>query len=744
MRLKQEISRQLLRHLRTVMADKKRGQERLNHIVALIAVNMGVAVCSLYLHHKHDMLELYATRGLKEEAVHKTILSVGEGLVGDIAQHARLLNVSEVHSHPLFVYRPETQEDRLKSFLGVPLLRSGRVIGVLVVQDIVPHHFTEEEVETLETVAMVLSEMTEILEAINMPLNRNQENQKFEGIVLNQGVAIGHIVLHEPRVELHQLVADDVEEEYARLDEAVYKLRQNVDALLMTEDVSHAGDHLDVLETYKMFANDRGWLARMRESIATGLTAEAAVENVQNNIQARLMRQRDMYLRERLHDFEDLSNRLLRVLTGQPLSSSACHLPENAILVARGMGPAELLDYDSKRIHALVLEEGTTSAHVTIVAKALRIPMIGRLNNIVDVARDGQKIIVDAEFGHCYLNPSSVVIERYEERQSLLTRRYKEFDRVKKLPAMTQDGVSIDVSINAGLMVDVNNLVDSGAGGIGLFRTELKFMISSQLPKIKEQIAFYRHVLEVAGEMPVVFRTLDIGGDKVLPYMRREPEENPSMGWRAIRVTLDRPSLLRYQLRALLQATAGRKIRIIFPMISVVDEFVQARALLNKELARLRKLGYSTPVGVQLGAMIEVPSLIWQLDRLLAQVDFVCIGTNDLMQFFFASDRGNPRISDRYDVLSDAPLKMLKQIADCCILHDKPVTICGEIAGQPLEAMVLLGLGFTHLSMPSVSVGAIKQMIRSLPLEQLQTILQTTTMERETLKRLAHKLNVII
>ncbi|MGC6475817.1 MAG: phosphoenolpyruvate--protein phosphotransferase [Parvibaculales bacterium] len=739
--------RLLLRRLRQVMLEETDRQTRLNRIVELIATSMNTAVCSVYLKRDDVTLELCATEGLKPEAVHQTSLRVGEGLVGDIAQHARPLNLSDAQTHPRFAYRPETGEERFHSFVGVPVLRGGTLVGVLVAQNTTYRSFIDEEVEALQTVAMVLAEMLAESGELDADETARAGPRRFQGQGFTGGMALGHVVLHEPRVAVSRLIADDEEAEQVRLEAAVYELRRLVDELLLKEDVSHAGEHLDVLETYRMFANDEGWLARMREAVRTGLTAEAAVERVQGDMHARLMGQRDVYLRERLHDFEDLTNRLLRILTGRPVNASADRLPKNAILVARGMGPAELLDYERKHLRGLILEEGSQSAHVAIVARALGIPMVGRVLNIVDLAHDGQEIILDADTGACFLDPSAEMIESYAERAKINARRQKRYARVRKLPAITRDGQKIDVLMNAGLLVDLKNLTDSGADGIGLFRTELQFMVSAKLPRIEEQALFYRHVFDQAGDKSVTFRTLDIGGDKVLPYMRHTHEENPAMGWRAIRIALDRPGLLRYQLRSLLQASAGKELNIMFPMIAEIDEFVKAKDLLDKEVARLAKFHLQAPAKVRVGTMLEVPSLVWQLEELLPLMDFISIGTNDLMQFFFASDRGNPQLSERYDILSPAPMAMLKQISDACQRHGVDATICGEIAGRPLDAMAMLAMGYSRFSMPSASVGPVKRMVRSVNLGKLrhafgQVLQQSSQINRAQIENIAKSLKI--
>ncbi len=719
MPLSLEGPRILLRRLRQVMADGGDLQHRLDNIVDLIAASMNTAVCSVYLRRGRNVLELSATEGLNKEAVHKTVLHIGEGLVGDIGQHKRPLNLADAPSHPRFAYRPETGEDPYKSFVGVPVLRGGDVVGVLVVQNITQRIFLNEEVEALQTVAMVLSEMLAAEAEADSESGPTDRPQSFVGRGLTEGLAIGHVVLHEPRVEVTRLISDDPEEESNRLAAAVYKLRRNVDDMLSNDDVSHDGEHMAVLEAYRMFANDRGWLRRIQAAIRTGLTAEAAVERVNNGMRARLGGQRDAYLRERLHDFEDLSNRLLRILTGRAELASEDKLPRDAILLARTMGPAELLDYDRSKLRGLVLEDSALGAHVAIVARALNIPMLGDVRGIVNEAREGQEIIVDVDAHETHLNPPSDIIDAYKNRLRLQARRQQRYARIKHLPAITKDGLAVQLDKNAGLMVDVENLADSGAENIGLFRTELQFMVGATMPRQNEQEAFYRRVMDSVGSRDVVFRTIDVGGDKVLPFMRLAPEENPAMGWRATRMVLDRPALVKVQMRALLRAAGGRKLSLMFPLITTIDEFRASKALLFAERDRLISFGHQVPEKIELGAMLEVPALVWQLDQLLPELDFLSVGTNDLMQFFFAADRGNPQTGNRYDFLSLPALRLLAHVQAQCAAHNVPVSICGELGGRPLEAMALLGLGYKKFSLPSAAIGPVKRMVRSAHGEKL-------------------------
>jgi phosphotransferase system, enzyme I, PtsP len=710
--------RVLLRRLREVMAEPISAQERLNKIVVLIAANMVAEVCSLYVLRVDGTLELYATEGLKSEAVHVTVLRQDEGLVGLVASEAKALNVSDAQHHPAFALRPETGEEIYHSFLGVPILRAGNTLGVLVVQNRAQRTYSEDEEEALQTTAMVLAETIASgeLSALAQPGLEPVAHRplRLEGVPIAEGIGLGHAVLHEPRVVVTKLIADEPGKELQRLEIALNTLRADLDRLLQRRDVADAGEHREVLEAYVMFAHDRGWTHKMHEAVMTGLTAEAAVERVQSDNRARMMRQSDPYLRERMHDLDDLANRLMRQLVGRDHAPKREELPENAILVARSMGPAALLDYDRKKLRAIVLEEGGPTSHVAIVARALGIAAVGQIANAIGLIDPGDPIIVDGTMGHVYARPTPDVEKNYADRVRLRARRQAQYAAVRDKPCVTRDGESVALLLNAGLLVDLPHITETGASGIGLFRTELQFMVAHSLPRTAEQTALYRQVLDAANGRPVTFRTLDIGGDKVLPYMRFEEEENPAIGYRAIRLGLDRPGLLRSQIRAMLDAAAERELRIMFPMVTITDEFDQAKSMVEKELTHLRRHGHTLPARVHVGAMVEVPALLYQLDELLARVDFLSVGSNDLAQFMFAADRSNVNLANRFDPISPPFLRALMKIADKGREAGKPVTLCGELASQPIGALALMGIGYRSMSVSASSVGPVKAMLLDL------------------------------
>ena len=721
----------LMRAIRAVMAGTVSVQGRLDEFVEAITKAMKVNVASIYLLRQGEDLELSATEGLKKSAVHKTRLKPGEGLVGHVALTARPLNLADAPSHPLFSYRPETGEDPYRSFLAVPILRGGRVLGVLVVQSEKARSFDEEEVEDLLTVAMVIGEI--IVDDERM----GGEQAALKGIILSQtkpetvqgtsfadGLARGRAYLHMPLVAPANLLADNIAAEEARLEEGIRVLRASVDVMVSGEAAGLSRASKEIYETYRMFAYDRKWVGRLREAVHSGLTAEAAVERVRNEHRARLMKARDAYLRARLHDLEDLANRLLRALSGETLTPGNKDISDDAVIFAREIGPAELLDYDRDKLKAIVLEEGSTSSHTSIICRALGIPLVGQAEGVLDLIETGDEVLVDGETGQVHLRPLETRISGFSMRQNVRGEMAKAYDAVKLQPAKTKDDQYVSLQLNAGLLVDLPQMDLSGADGIGLFRTEFQFMVSDFMPKLKEQTQLYRQAIEAAGERPVTFRTLDLGSDKILPYMDPVLEENPAMGWRSIRIALDRPGLMRYQLRALVAAGAGRNLRVMFPMVTTVDEMIAARELFNREVARASRLGHEMPNKIEIGVMLETPSLAWQVMSVCDHADFVSVGANDLMQFFFAADRDNARVSDRYDPLHPAALSILKFNAQGCHASKTPVSVCGEIAGKPLEACCLVALGYNTLSMPVTGIGPVKSALMALDAGKLRAAIE--------------------
>ncbi|MCH8166650.1 MAG: phosphoenolpyruvate--protein phosphotransferase [Proteobacteria bacterium] len=720
-------SRALLRALRAVMAGAGDGQQRLDQVVRLVANNMVAEVCSIYLKRDERTLELCATEGLRQDAVHSARLRVGQGLVGRIAERAEPFVTDDAQTAPGFRYLPETGEEIYHSFVGVPIQRLGEVMGVLVVQNRTRRHYTEDEVEALEIVAMVISEMTEAgaflgSEGTATGLGRRVGPLVFEGTAACDGVAEGVVHLHEPRLVVFDPIADDAATERKRLAEAMEAMRVDVDRLIEGNGLGGSGEHREIFEVYRMFAHDKGWRRRLDEAIESGLAAEVAVEKVQSDARARMERVADPYLRERLHDLDDLAHRLLRHLVGGD-DPQAAELPHNAVLIARNIGPGELMDHAGK-IVALVLEEGSLTSHATIVARALALPMVVQAERITRDANPGDRIVVDGDIARVDLRPEGGILDAFREKVALAEQAREIYRTLRDKPATTRDGVTVRLKMNAGVLADLPSIDASGAEGVGLYRTELQFMIRRNLPGREAQAAVYSRVLDAAKGREVMFRTLDIGSDKILPYMRREKEPNPALGWRAIRVGLDRPKLLRMQIQSLVRGAKGRPLSIMFPMAAEADEYREARGMVEGEVARLAALGHPRPESLRIGFMLETPSLVYAADRLFEETDFVSVGGNDLMQFFFAADRENERVRKRYDVLNFSFLRLLRQIVERCDRLGTALSFCGEAAGRPLEALVLAAIGFRELSMRPAAIGPVKRALLAADLGEASAAME--------------------
>jgi len=708
------------------MASRNHAQAKLNTVVEVIGESLNSEVCSIYL-LREGMLELFATRGLAQEAVHVTRMAIGEGLVGTIAQNSEMLNLAEATAHPDFSYRPETGEDKFHSFAGVPIVRRERAVGVLCVQHVDPRRYEEVEIEALQTVAMVLSELianADLVDEEDVASLSPQLSgpQRLQGLVLVKGLAAGAAVFHQPRITIEHVMAEDRDAELQRVYLAFDKMREQIDRMASQAEFGVGGEHEEVLETYKMFAYDEGWSRRIIEAIDSGLTAEAAIERVQQRTRMRMRQIDDPLLADRMHDLEDLSNRLLRIVSGQMGTAASMGLRGDSILIARNLGPAELLEYDKRRLKGVILEEGSLTAHVVIVARAMGIPVLGRVRSLRGVVREGDQLLLDGDQGSATVRPLPAMVEAFEARFAKTKERQAAYAALRDVEPFTRDGTRIKVMMNAGLRDDMPNLSLTGADGVGLFRTEFQFLVSATLPARERQTRLYRDVLDAAGDKPVVFRTIDIGGDKVLPYLRHndgEQEENPAMGWRALRVALERDGLLKVQARAMLEAAAGRTLNVMFPMVAEPWEFEAARAVFEGQRQFLKSQKKLLPEAIRYGAMLEVPALAEQLDVLAPHLSFLSIGTNDLTQFLFAADRSNPKLAERYDWLSPAILRFLRRVQQSVAGYDVDVTVCGEMGGRRLEALALLGIGIRRLSITPASVGPVKELVRKVDLADI-------------------------
>jgi phosphotransferase system enzyme I (PtsP) len=723
-------ARQILNQLHEVMASRLHPQGKLDRVVEIIGETLNSEVCSIYL-LREGMLELFATRGLEQSAVHVTRLAVGEGLNGIIAEHIETLNLAEAAAHPDFAYRPETGEDRFHSFAGVPIVYLERAVGTLCVQHSEPRRYEDIEIEALQTVAMVLSELIAHAGLVDEEagiLGEEASGPKtVEGLTLVKGIAGGHAVFHQPRIHIDQVVADDIEAERSRVYRAFDKMRDQIDAMASQAEFGGGGEHDDILEAYKMFAYDEGWSRRINEAIDSGLTAEAAIERVQQRTRMRMREIDDPLLADRMHDLEDLSNRLLRIVSGQLGTAATQGLKRDTILIAKNLGPAELLEYDRRRLKGVILEEGSLTAHVVIVARAMGVPVLGRVRGLRGMVREGDEVLLDADKGVAHFRPLPQTADAFQGRFALSRQRQAAYAEMRDIEPFTRDGTRIQVMMNAGLRDDLASLSLVGADGIGLFRTEFQFLVSATLPARERQTRLYRDVLDAAGDKPVIFRTVDIGGDKAVPYLDSSEsgnDENPAMGWRALRLALEREGLLKVQARSLIEAAAGRSLYVMFPMVSEPWEFDAAKAVFDSQLAYLKSRKKLLPEAIRYGAMLEVPALAEVLDLLLPKISFLSVGTNDLTQFLFAADRANPKLAERYDWLSPAILRFLARVKHGTTGSGVELGVCGEMGGRRLEALALLGLGFRRFSITPVAVGPIKELVRKVDLSQIEQTMQ--------------------
>lgn len=724
-----------MNRLRAVMAADMDTEARLTQVVRLIAGTMVADVCSIYRRTDDQRLELIATEGLRQDAVHRTFLAFDEGLVGQIAQTAQPLSIQDAPRHPKFSYRPETGEDPYHAFLGVPILKGGRVTGVLTVQNQTERLYQEDEIDSLQTIAMVLAEVVTAgeLGPEQTDAARDGRAVNLQGRILCSGLGMGKVRLHDPVIPAAKFFAENAEVEEHRLETALEELHLSIDQLLAAEIGGLWGEPREVIEAYKLLASDPTWAEKLKEGVRGGLSAEASIDRLRREHRARFENVKDPYLRERLHDLEDLDNRLLRILAGSAEADIQRNgeTAEAEVLVARRLGPAELLDYGKLGLAAIVLEEVATSSHAAIVARGLGIPTIGGIDGLLTHVSRGDPMIVDGEDGKVHIRPDADLLKAYTTRQTLLSERQAAFQALRAEPTESKDGQRVKLMLNAGLGLDMDHLNSTGADGIGLFRTEFQFLVSEQLPSVTDQIDLYRNVLDSADGRPVIFRTLDLGGDKLLPNLNDAREENPALGWRSIRFALDHPGLFRRQLRALIRASAERTLTVMFPMVTSAHEFRRAKELLYSELNWSRKQNRGAPNELKIGAMLETPAFAYALEDIADEVDFVSIGTNDLLQFFHAADRMTPSVSERYPFVSRPVMRFLQQVHETCSRVGVPVSICGEGAGRPLEALCLIGLGYRSLSMPAGGIGPVKRMLRSLDLSKFGPAFAELLQKRE-------------
>ncbi len=691
----------------------KQTQEKLEEITKLLKTFFKADAAAFYTSIDENYLAFFSGDRF-ESPDEQGAIRLGEGFIGRVGSSARILTLNDGTKKPFAAQ------------IAAPLIQWEKVVGAVWLGFYRQKEFDEQMIEKLKTLAMFLTTVfaSEEIAAYKRKFAKSQGlvlKDRIKGYIVNKGYGVGSAVVHKRARSLSEIFSKDIKNELTALHKAKEAMLEEIDEKIKHQTFANA-EHIEILETYKLLAQDKGWYKKITDGIQTGLTAAAAIEKVYDDMREKLSYSDDVYLKERLNDLRDISDRLRNHLNG---GTKEMGQKKDIVIVAESMGPADLTDYDYQNIRALILEDATSTMHVSIVAKALNIPLISKIKGLYRNVKEGEILAVDGENGFVYVNPTEQMKSDFAKKQKKMSDWRKELKQIAQKPTTTADRHKINLYINVGLDVDLEYLTLSNCDGVGLYRTEIYFMTSEKMPSVAEQIASYKKLLEKAKTKPVVFRSLDVGSDKLLPYWGEFKEQNPAIGWRSIRITLDRRALLRQQMRAFLRAAAGRELYVMFPMISTFEEFMDAKKTLMLEYEKQKQAGLLLPLKIKVGLMIEVPSVVFELDEILKEADFISVGTNDLAQFMFASDRTNIRLNERYDVLSAPFLKVMKTIIKKAQQHHKPCSVCGEMASIPIEAMALIGLGYKSFSCSGTSFTAVKKMIKSVHIAQISDYVET-------------------
>lgn len=717
----------ILKQLRQITESSEDVAHKLADILKTIAEAMQADAAVCYAVVDKNYLDLFSTYGLEKTKNKRTRLRFGEGTIGQIANDKRSLALNNLWMYPKFAAESELVGKDYKSFMGAPILQWNRTVGVLAIYHCAETEYSDVDIELLETIAMFLAEIMSSTEMSEYKKSLSKSRglatrDRMKGVSLSKGYGIGTAIVHKRRQSVTNIFAEDKDKELLRLQVAYQQMNEDLENKFASTKLG-LGEHVEILDAYRMFAKDKGWYGKIERNINNGLSAEAAVERAYEDMWNRLSQNSDVYMRERLHDLRDVSDRLLSYLLGENKKTKVID-DKDIVIVAQTMGPAELMDYDYGRIRGLILEDGTPTMHVAIVAKTLNIPVLSKIKGIFTEIHNGQTVAVDGNEGWVYVNPSKQVADGFRKKVQENIGLAKKWAALRNLPSVTKDKQKIGQYLNVGLPLDFDYIETTNCDGVGLYRTEIPFMASETMPDVNRQVAYYKDLITRSGDKKVIFRSLDVGSDKLLPYWAYSGEANPAIGWRSIRITLDRRVILRQQIRAFLQAAVGHELNVMFPMISDYAEFIDAKETLMLELEKEKKKGMPVPKKINVGLMIEVPSVLFQLDEILPEADFVSVGTNDLAQFIFACDRGNPKLLDRYDVLSAPFLSVMKTIVDKAKQYGVYCSVCGEMASNPIEALALIGLGYRNLSSNGASFGRIKGMIRSINCAEVADYMQ--------------------
>ncbi len=699
-------------------------------IVKQVRVAMNSHVCSVYLYEPdRDRYLLMATEGLNKRAVGKVSMASNEGLVGLVGSRAETITLEDAMSHPRFLYFAETGEERYASFLGTPIIHHRQVLGVLVVQQKERRQFDEGDEAFLVTMSAQLSGVIAHAEATGSIRGLGKQGKgiqeaRFIGVPGAPGAALGTAVVVLPVADL-DVVPDkaisNIAEQLELFTLALESVRADIRSLSARLSDQLRPQERALFDVYLMMLEHTALAGDVIAVIRSGQWAQGALRNVVSEHVQRFEHMDDDYLRERASDVKDLGRRLLSYL--QQAQQQTLVYPDNTILVSEELSPAMLGEVPADKLVGLVSVLGSRNSHVAILARAMGIPTVVAAVDLPYTRLDGIELIIDGYHGDVFTNPSALLRQQYAEVVEEERLINKDLDSLRSLPCVTLDGYHLPLWVNTGLLADVKRAQQRGAEGVGLYRSEVAFMGSSRFPSESEQVLMYREQLEAFHPLPVTMRTLDIGGDKPLSYFPIK-ESNPYLGWRGIRITLDHPEIFLVQVRAMIKASAGlNNLHILLPMISGVHELDDAQHLIHRAWGELINEGVDVQMP-QIGVMIEVPSAVYQAKELARMADFLSVGSNDLTQYLLAVDRNNARVAALYDYLHPAVLMALQEVVNAAHAEGKPVSICGEMAGDPVAAVLLLAMGFDSLSMNSTHLPKVKWLLRKMTLEHAQELLE--------------------
>jgi phosphotransferase system, enzyme I, PtsP len=732
-------------------------RETLDKIVAAIAEGMEVEVCSLYLFDpQRDRLVLRATIGLDRGSVGKVSMRTSEGLVGMVIEKGEPVAVTDAISHPRYKYFPETGEERYHTFLGVPVQEGrNRPLGVLVAQTLTRRNFTRSEMRLLKTaanqVAQILSRfrLRETLatkekerdEYRRRMIEANRQLKGYEkvggktrivtpvkirrprlvGLPAAPGFAQGsaHIVGTFLSSIDRNLRTRDVKAELKRLDQAVERSRAELAALKARMAPLMPEADLKIFDGHRLILEDEEFIGRIRHTIEVGYVTESALFRVIDELSAQMLAVADGYLRERATDFRDVGHRVLRHLRQEDGKGP---FTKPTVIVAEELTLSQLTLISHENLVGIALQSGGTTSHAALLARSFEIPTVVGVEHLMESAAEGDTLVIDGNSGVVHVNPSPEVERDYQ----LLVKRYAAF-RSELLhedgePAMTRDGHRVRLMANIALYNDIPLALSYGAEGIGLLRSEFSFLTYEDFPDENQQIELYRRMLDAVGGRQITIRTLDIGADKYPPYLRVPREDNPFLGWRSIRISLEMSGLFKVQLRAILRAAAHNNVRILFPMISSLEELRRAKELLAECRSELYNEGLEHNPGVPLGIMIEVPSALWLAPQFAREVDFFSVGTNDLIQYLLAADRNNPKVAHLYEAFHPAVISAIAEVVNVARAADKEVGICGEMASDPLATLLLVGIGFDEMSLSPLFIPVVRKVLRTVDYQTARQI----------------------